>query len=62
VIAIDAGTMTADYAALRTIVVNPLVAAVPEPGTWGMMIFGFGVVGSALRRRRGATRAPMALA
>jgi PEP-CTERM motif len=26
--------------------------AVPEPGTWGMMLLGFGVVGSALRRRR----------
>ena len=28
------------------------VAAVPEPGTWGMMLLGFGVVGSAVRRRR----------
>jgi PEP-CTERM motif len=35
--------------------------AVPEPGTWGMMILGFGVVGSAMRRR-GATRALAALA
>jgi PEP-CTERM motif len=35
--------------------------AVPEPGTWGMMILGFGVVGSALRRR-GATRALTAMA
>lgn len=35
--------------------------AVPEPGTWGMMILGFGVVGSALRRR-GATRAAAAMA
>ncbi len=26
--------------------------AVPEPATWGMMIAGFGIVGSALRRRR----------
>ena len=25
--------------------------AVPEPATWAMMLFGFGVVGSALRRR-----------
>jgi PEP-CTERM motif/Metallo-peptidase family M12B Reprolysin-like len=25
--------------------------AVPEPSTWGMMLFGFGVVGSLLRRR-----------
>lgn len=28
------------------------VAAVPEPATWAMMIFGFGLVGAALRRRR----------
>lgn len=27
-------------------------AAVPEPATWGMMLVGFGVVGSALRRRK----------
>lgn len=26
-------------------------AAVPEPATWGMLIFGFGMVGGALRRR-----------
>ena len=31
--------------------------AVPEPGTWAMMIFGFGVVGSAIRRRKTATPA-----
>ncbi len=28
------------------------VAAVPEPGTWAMMMVGFGLVGGALRRRR----------
>ena len=27
-------------------------AAVPEPATWGLMIVGFGVVGSTMRRRR----------
>ena len=27
-------------------------AAVPEPGTWAMMILGFGLVGGMLRRRR----------
>ena len=27
------------------------VAAVPEPGTWTMMIIGFGLVGSSMRRR-----------
>lgn len=25
--------------------------AVPEPGTWGLMIVGFGIVGGAMRRR-----------
>jgi hypothetical protein len=28
------------------------VAAIPEPGTWAMLIAGFGLVGLALRRRR----------
>ena len=31
------------------------VSAVPEPATWAMMIAGFGMVGSMVRRRRGAT-------
>lgn len=30
-----------------------IAPAVPEPATWGMMILGFGLVGSALRRRPG---------
>ena len=30
-------------------------AAVPEPATWAMMIGGFGLVGSALRRRKART-------
>ncbi len=29
-----------------------LGAAVPEPATWAMMIAGFGLAGSALRRRQ----------
>ena len=29
-------------------------SAVPEPGTWAMLLFGFGALGAALRRRRGA--------
>ena len=29
------------------------ITAVPEPATWALMILGFGIVGSALRRRRG---------
>jgi len=30
------------------------IAAVPEPATWAMMIMGFGLAGSAIRRRRDA--------
>jgi hypothetical protein len=36
---------------------TPGVGAVPEPGTWAMLIAGFGLVGLALRRRKGATTA-----
>jgi PEP-CTERM motif len=53
--ALDAGTISIDFAGLRTITVNPLVSAVPEPATWAMMLFGFGLVGNAMRRRS-ATR------
>lgn len=28
------------------------VSAVPEPAAWGMMLVGFGAIGSAMRRRR----------
>ena len=44
--------------ALRSIVsgsstldISSLAAAVPEPGTWALMIFGFGAIGVAMRRR-----------
>lgn len=33
------------------------ISAVPEPGVWAMMIAGFALVGSALRRRRTGVRA-----
>jgi hypothetical protein len=33
---------------------NGTINAVPEPGTWAMMILGFGLVGVGMRRRRGA--------
>lgn len=29
-----------------------LIAAVPEPATWGMMLLGFGAMGAAMRRRQ----------
>jgi hypothetical protein len=28
------------------------VAAVPEPGTWALMLIGFGAIGVSMRRRR----------
>jgi hypothetical protein len=31
---------------------HPVVAAVPEMGSWAMMLIGFGVVGRVIRRRR----------
>lgn len=34
-----------------------MVAAVPEPATWGMMLGGIGLVGFVARRRRAATQA-----
>jgi hypothetical protein len=34
--------------------VNVGVGAIPEPGTWALMIGGFGLAGAALRRRRSA--------
>ena len=30
----------------------PVAAAVPEPGTWAMMLLGFGLIGGLMRRRR----------
>ena len=37
---------------LNPISVSPPTGAIPEPGTWAMLIAGFGVVGASLRRRR----------
>jgi len=35
---------------------HDVLGAVPEPSTWALMILGFGIVGSALRRRRTKVR------
>ncbi|TRW14045.1 PEP-CTERM sorting domain-containing protein [Glacieibacterium frigidum] len=44
---------------------HALVAGVPEPGTWALLIAGFGAVGAAARRQRtarsGARRTPLFL-
>jgi hypothetical protein len=34
--------------------IRGFLIAVPEPGTWAMMILGFGIAGASLRRRRAA--------
>lgn len=33
-------------------------SAVPEPATWALMLFGFGAVGTSMRRRRSVTTTP----
>ncbi len=41
---------------LPELVQDPMVpGVVPEPGTWAMLIAGFGFVGVAMRRRRALT-------
>ena len=37
-----------------TVAGKPVEGAIPEPGTWAMMLLGFGAIGFAMRRRRGA--------
>ncbi|MEI6882826.1 MAG: PEPxxWA-CTERM sorting domain-containing protein [Bacteroidota bacterium] len=44
----------ADAQALVEWQVNTTPGAVPEPASWALMIAGFGLTGTAMRRRRGA--------
>ena len=41
-----------DQLILDNITLSAVTSAVPEPATWAMMITGFGLAGSAIRRRR----------
>jgi hypothetical protein len=47
---VQGSTPNASYSGVITFAPN--VAAVPEPGTWALMIAGFGGAGAVLRRRR----------
>jgi hypothetical protein len=42
-----------DAFGFKSVTVERIADAVPEPATWAMMIVGFAVTGAALRRRRG---------
>ena len=44
------------------LIFRAVVSSVPEPGTWAMMLLGFGAVGAMMRRKRPATRAALATA
>ena len=46
------GRETSSYAAGKITYLIADVAAVPEPASWAMMIFGMGMVGGAMRRRK----------
>lgn len=61
------GTDMSDVAGLRLSssqnafeVDNLAINAVPEPGTWAMMLLGFGAIGFAIRRRRAPAIAQLA--
>ena len=52
---VDPAAVAAKYESMRQVSVEMApkpVGAVPEPSTWAMMMVGFAVVGSAMRRRR----------
>ena len=49
---VGAGTVATDFSPD-----DAMLAAVPEPASWALMIAGVGVAGGALRRRRGAALA-----
>lgn len=49
---LDVGAQGGSFAHVHGVTVVTRLGAVPEPATWGLMIFGFGLAGAMLRRRR----------
>lgn len=45
-------------AIIDNIAITTTAPAVPEPGTWALMLLGFGAVGYSMRRCRKATAVP----
>jgi hypothetical protein len=59
---VQAGSMVVQFQGFGSVGYGPLldnvvVTQVPEPATWAMLIAGFGLVGTAMRRRRTAVAA-----
>ncbi|WP_337188537.1 PEPxxWA-CTERM sorting domain-containing protein [Phenylobacterium sp.] len=52
---LGSGQAADDALGIDDFIFTPTLAAVPEPAAWAMMICGFGVAGSVLRRRRGVS-------
>lgn len=50
-------TFVAGTFSITPAVIPPPVGAIPEPGTWALMLLGFGFVGAALRRRKATVAA-----
>ena len=61
---LEAGTYTltinGDNSSTGSLGGTVTINAVPEPGTWAMMLLGFGAAGYAMRRRRAPVLAQMA--
>lgn len=55
-----AGTNISSIGQFRLGGVSSAVAALPEPGTWAMMLIGFGMIGFSMRRKTGQSKDPAA--